>query len=133
MSNIIDKIAWIYIENGRILGARSQGKEICYIPGGKREPGETDGQTLIREIKEELSVNILPETISYAGTFAAQADGKPEGVSVQMTCYTAEFSGELQPDAEIAELVWLTYQDRERVSPVSRIIFDKLHEEKLLV
>ncbi|MDP4097204.1 NUDIX domain-containing protein [Paenibacillus sp. P96] len=133
MSKIIDKIAWIYICNGQVLGARSHGKGLYYLPGGKREPGESDEETLIREIKEELSVHILPESISYVGTFAAQADGKPEGITVKMSCYSAEFSGELQPDSEIAELVWLTYQDRDRVSRVSQIIFDQLHQENRLM
>lgn len=133
MSKIIDKIAWIYIQNGRVLGARSQGKELCYLPGGKREPGETDEETLIREIKEELSVDILPESISYVGTFEAQADGKSEGVVVKMTCYAAEFTGELRPDSEIAELVWLTSQDGDRVSRVSQIILDQLHKENRLM
>ncbi|MFB5674028.1 NUDIX domain-containing protein [Paenibacillus terreus] len=133
MSKIIDKIAWIYLQNGRVLGARSQGKELCYLPGGKREPGETDEETLIREIKEELSVDILPESISYVGTFEAQADGKSEGIIVKMTCYTAKFTGELRPDSEIAELVWLTSQDRDRVSRVSQIILEQLHKENRMM
>lgn len=128
----IDKIAWICIQDGRILSVRSKGKEIFYFPGGKREPGETDAETLQREIGEELSVRIKPETISYFATFEAQADGKPEGVLVKMTCYTADYSGELAPASEIAELAWLTYADRDRVSLISRIIFDELYEKNLL-
>ena len=38
----IDKIAWIRLEDGKILSTRSRGKDVYYIPGGKREPGETD-------------------------------------------------------------------------------------------
>ncbi|MGS0730286.1 NUDIX hydrolase, partial [Shewanella sp. 0m-11] len=71
------------------------------MPGGKREAGESDEQALVREIKEELSVELKPSTIEYMNTFTAQADGKAEGVSVKLTCYFADFSGELQPDAEI--------------------------------
>ncbi|MDY7227172.1 NUDIX hydrolase [Hyalangium rubrum] len=129
---MIDKLAWIRVANGRILGARSKGKDTYYLPGGKREPGETDIEALSREVEEELSVRIKPETASLFGTFEAQAHGKPEGVRVRMTCYLAEFDGELRPASEIEELVWLTYQDRERVSLVSQIIFDKLHEMKWL-
>jgi hypothetical protein len=32
---IIDKIAWIHLENGAILSSRSRGKDVYYIPGGK--------------------------------------------------------------------------------------------------
>ncbi|RRJ65645.1 NUDIX domain-containing protein [Paenibacillus oralis] len=133
MPEHIDKIAWICIKDQRILGVRSKGKELFYFPGGKREPGETDAETLQREIGEELSVRIKPETIAYYGAFEAQADGKPEGVLVKMTCYTADYSGELAPASEIAELAWLSYADLDRASLISRIIFDELYEKNLLV
>ena len=49
-----------------------------------------------------------------------------------MSCYTAEYEGELSPASEIDELAWLTYKDRERVSEVCQMIFDHLHELKKL-
>ncbi|WP_018215633.1 NUDIX hydrolase [Salinispora vitiensis] len=124
----IDKIAWIHLENGTILSSRSRGKDVYYIPGGKREPGEGDLDTLVREIQEELSVTITPDTATHVGTFRAQAHGHPDGITVQMTCYTAGYQGLLQPSSEIEEIVWLTHADRHRVSPVDQIIFDHLHE-----
>ncbi|AIQ68883.1 NUDIX hydrolase [Paenibacillus graminis] len=132
MYGIIDKVAWIVISDGRVLGARSKGKDTYYFPGGKRESGETDVQTLIREVKEELSVDILSDTVTPFGIFEAAAHGKAEGVQVKMACYTADYTGELAPASEIAEIAWLGYEDRERVSAVSRMIFDQLHELKLL-
>ncbi|AKG34901.1 NUDIX hydrolase [Paenibacillus durus] len=133
MTTAIDKIAWISVNQGQLLCARSRGKDIFYLPGGKREAGETDADTLLREIDEELSVRINPETATYFGTFEAEAHGKTGGVPVKMTCYTAEFEGDLCPAAEIEELAWLTYNDRDRVSAVTQIIFDKLHEMGRLV
>ncbi|MDQ3403632.1 MAG: DNA mismatch repair protein MutT, partial [Actinomycetota bacterium] len=41
MQPIIDKVAWIRIERGRMLCARSRGKDAYYLPGGKREHGES--------------------------------------------------------------------------------------------
>jgi hypothetical protein len=43
----IDKIAFIEIQQGKILSTKSKGKPNI-IPGGKRESGESDEQTLIR-------------------------------------------------------------------------------------
>jgi len=123
---LIDKVAWIRLEGGTILGTRSRGKDTYYLPGGKREPGETDEQTLAREIREELSVAILPGTTVYFGTFEAQAHGHLDGTIVRMTCYTADYEGTLAASSEIEEITWLTYADRHRVSPVDRIIFDQL-------
>jgi 8-oxo-dGTP pyrophosphatase MutT (NUDIX family) len=72
VSKTIDKIAWIHLDNGKILSTRSRGKNAYYIPGGKREPGETDLDTLIREIDEELSITIIPTTATHMGTYHAQ-------------------------------------------------------------
>ncbi|MEW4369824.1 NUDIX hydrolase [Paenibacillus kandeliae] len=134
MNNIktIDKIAWVYLENKHILCVRSKDKQLFYIPGGKRESGEQDQQTLIREVEEELNVHLSPETIEHAGTFEAPADGKAEGIIVRLTCYTADYQGELLPQSEIEELAWLSYDDLERVSAASKLVFEQLHEQELL-
>ncbi len=78
MQNHIDKLAYIYLKDGKILVALSRGKDKWYVPGGKREPGESDRETLTREVKEELSVNLIPETIKYYGSFEEQAHGKTQ-------------------------------------------------------
>lgn len=129
---MIDKVALIYLEGGKILSTRSRGKEVYYLPGGKREAGESDLETLSREIKEELSVEMIPASAERYGVFEAQAHGKAEGVLVKMTCYTAAFEGTLRADSEIAELAWLQYRDRERVSPVDKLIFEDLHDRGML-
>jgi 8-oxo-dGTP diphosphatase len=127
MTTTIDKVAWIRLEHGRILSTRSRGKDVYYIPGGKREPGETDIDTLVREVSEELTVAIETDSATHVGSFEAQAHGHPDGTMVRMTCYSADYRGELKPGSEIAELIWLSYADRERVSPVDQLIFDHLH------
>lgn len=128
----IDKIALIYLKEGKILSTLSKGKDTYYIPGGKREGMETDKQTLIRECREELTIDIIEDTIKYYGTFEAQAHGKAEGVLVKMTCYSAEFKGELKASSEIQEIKWLSYSDLDKISPVDKLIFKDLYEKKLL-
>ena len=124
---LIDKVAWIRLADGKILSTRSRGKDVYYLPGGKREPGETDVQTLVREVREELDVAIASDSAAHVGTFEAQAHGHGTGITVRMTCYAADYSGTLAASSEIAELAWLGYADRNRVSPVDQIIFDHLH------
>ena len=130
--NEVDKIAFIHIVDGKILSTRTKGRNKFYIPGGKREAHETDEETLVREIKEELAVHIIRETISYLGTFKAQSDGATEGVIVKMTCYTAEYNGNLKASSEIEELRWLDTSDLDIISEVDKKIFAFLKTEGLL-
>lgn len=129
---VIDKLAWIEIDNNRILLAKSYGKDKYYIPGGKREPGETDAQALCREIEEELSVRVNPGSLTYVGVFQAQAHGQAQGVSVQMTCYTGDYVGQLQANAEIEAIRWFSYAERDQVVGVDQLIFDYLKQQALL-
>lgn len=124
----IDKVALIYVKNGKVLTTLSKGKDTYYMPGGKREPGESDNETLIREIKEELSVDVIEDTIRFYGTFEAQAAGKAEGILVTMTCYMAEFTGTLCSSAEIDKFDWFDCKDIDRVSIVDKLIFKDLHD-----
>lgn len=130
--NYIDKLAWIEIDNHKILSTRSKGKNTFYIPGGKRETGETDAQALIREIREELSVELQESTLKYIGTFEAQADGHQTGVIVRMTCYTGQYVGKLNPASEIEEIAWLCLDDKNKISAVDKIIFDWLKNNHYL-
>lgn len=124
----VDKIAFIEIKNGQVLSTKSKGKLKYYIPGGKRELGETDEQTLVREVYEELDVQINKSTIKYIGTFKAQSDGAKEGVLVKMTCYKADYEGFLRPKNEIEEIKWLRYKDVNIISEVDKKIFTFLKE-----
>ena len=124
----IDTVAWVHLENGRILCARPRGKDMFYIPGGKREGAESDLQTLLREIAEELTVALRPETVTHVGTYQAdQPHGHPGGAVVRMSCYAADYSGTLAASSEIDELAWFCYADRPRVPIVDQLLFDDLN------
>jgi len=124
----VDKIAFIETKNGQILSTKSKGKSKYYIPGGKRELGETDEQTLVREIEEELDVKIDKNTIEYVGTFKAQSDGAKDGIVVKMTCYKAKYDGVMKPTSEIEEIRWLNFKDFDIISEVDKKIFRFLKE-----
>jgi 8-oxo-dGTP diphosphatase len=130
--HLIDKLAWIEIRDGKILSTRSKGRTKYYFPGGKREAGESDFEALAREIREELSVHLIEDSMTFTGIFQAQADSHPEGVQVKMTCFEGAYTGTIAPANEIEEMVWLTYADRHLVSPVDQIIFDWLKERERL-
>ncbi len=125
---IIEAVCWVYLEQGRVLCTRSEGKTHYYIPGGKREPGESETQALIREIREELGVDLDAGTITPLGIFEAQADGYPPGIQVRLSCYQAGHTGQLEPASETREVVWLRHGDRHLVAPADQLIFDFLRQ-----
>lgn len=130
--NYIDKLAFIEIRDRKVLETCSYGKNKWYIPGGKRDGDETDQEALIREMKEELLVDLISETIKYYGTFEAQAHGKPEGTIVRMTCYMGKYKGELVPSAEIEKMDWFSYSQKSDTSPVDQLIFEDLKTNGLI-
>lgn len=129
---IIDKLGWIYIKDKKLLGTCSKKKDVYYIPGGKREEGETDKEALVRETKEELDIELISESLKFINKFRAQAHGKPEGVILQITCYSGDFEGEIKPSSEIEKTAWLTYKDKEGATPMLKIILDWLKERNLI-
>ncbi|MFJ2018338.1 NUDIX hydrolase [Streptomyces nodosus] len=126
MTVLIDTVAWVRVENGRILCARPRGKDVFYIPGGKREGAESDLETLLREIKEELTVVLDPDSALHVGTYEAGAPDLPGGTMVRMSCYTADYQGSLAVSSEIEEMAWFSYADRPLVPPVDQLLFDDL-------
>ncbi len=127
-----NKSAWICIQDRKVLFFRNKGKDVFYAPGGKREEGETDEEAVIREIKEEASVDLKPETVQFAAEFSAHAHGKADDVTVVLRAYFAEYEGTLTPTNEIAEMIWYRHGDRPRTYGVGTQLLDWLKEKDLI-
>jgi len=79
-----------------------------------------------RELPRNSTSPFAPASAAHAGTFQARAHGHAAGPEARMTRYTAGHQG-TPTRSEVAGLIWLTYADRDRVSPVDQVIFDHLH------
>ena len=68
----INVVGAILIENGKILCAqRGKGKSLAYLwefPGGKIETGETPQEALIRELQEELMIEVEVQSEKFEET-----------------------------------------------------------------
>ncbi len=131
-NKIIDKVALICISDKNVLTALSKLKSKLYLPGGKREPNESDIECLKREIREEFNVEIIEDSVRYFDTFQAPADGKETDTLVKMTCYFADYSGKLEAASEIESFEWISYNDIDRTSGVVKLILAKLKELDLI-
>jgi 8-oxo-dGTP diphosphatase len=130
---VIRTAALAHIRDRRLLQARSTGKDVFYMAGGKIDPGETPVVALHREVREELGVGVAAH--DELGVFLAEAYGHAPGTRLHMTCFTADLDGEPRPSGEIAELRYFTvgeYAAMANVAPGSMLVFRKLHELDLI-
>src|SRR5580692_10528287 len=105
-SLVIEVSAALIFRGGKLLITQRHAKAHLggrwEFPGGKREAGETFEQCLVREIREELGVEI-----SVGGLFEDIAHAYPEK-TVHLRFFTCKLlAGEPQP-LDCAALKWVT-------------------------
>ncbi|WP_128545464.1 NUDIX domain-containing protein [Larkinella soli] len=73
--------AILLIENNHLLlmQYRYGDTDVFALPGGNPEPGETMDLTLIRELQEELGVEVEIGPIAFVGEVIQPQTGEPEG------------------------------------------------------
>lgn len=118
-----EKVAWVKIQDRKMLFVRGKkhekdGRKFYINPGGKIEPGESHHDALCREVKEELSLGLLPSTIKPARK--AFAGLTPHGKPLTSYPYFADALGPIQVRNEITEYIWLGSSDGELTTPVGR-------------
>lgn len=87
------------------------------IPGGQVEEDETDLQCLVREIKEELNVDLDATSLEYVGKYIDVAAGMP-GKYVSIKLYTGAITREPKPSQEIKEFHWISEKGSSRLSAI---------------
>lgn len=120
MADIVKPGLLVIRDGGFLLCRKARGTHLLILPGGKYEPGETAGDCLDRECREEFGVGVVVGSLQFLGTFEAAAAGQ-ESRTVRIELYSGTLNGEPAAQSEIAELVWFDAQsDRGLLSPVLR-------------
>ena len=115
----------VEFKDEKLLLVRVRDNEKWYFPGGKIEDGEDPEVTLIRECHEELAINIISQSIQFLTSVTGPAylcDG-----DVELLCFSADWEGELKPNAEVSEIAYLDYnKDYSLLAPAVQKFCDQL-------
>ncbi len=131
-SNPIDKLGLVAIRGRKVLMAKSRGHAHWFIPGGKRDPGESDREALTREVQEEVGVTLDGSSIRYFGSYTVQANDKPQGIFVRGTCYIAQFVEQPRASNEIEAVEYMGYDRKSAVGNLGQLLFDDLKRRDLI-
>ena len=109
-------------EQGRILTVRKRGTSKFMLVGGKLEPGEDPATAAVREVAEEVRLEIRLDELELLGTFDSDAANETD-TRIASTVYLAPLPEGATPEAaaEIAELAWLdpaTASARDDLAPL---------------
>jgi 8-oxo-dGTP pyrophosphatase MutT (NUDIX family) len=108
-------VAWIHDESGRLLVVQLHGQDRWGLPGGGIEPDETPEEAVIRETREETSLEIRVD--SLAAVFGGPElhhtyVGGDEGAYVMIAYRCSITGGALIPDGhEVTDTRWVSAAD----------------------
>jgi 8-oxo-dGTP pyrophosphatase MutT (NUDIX family) len=125
----------IVIKDKKLLLAFSKNKQAFYLPGGKVDAGETAVQALLREIKEELNIELEEKKLQYYTHVTAAAYGETNGIIMEQDCFLYKPSIQPQAAAEIEALQYfdvLSYSLQPVQVPGVVMIIQLLKKEGLL-
>lgn len=94
------------------------------FPGGKMEMGETQEEALIREIKEELELDII------VSNYLTTVDYDYSDFHLTMHCYICEiYAGKLQLNAH-NDAKWISIEELDNLNwvPADILVIEKLKE-----
>lgn len=92
----------------KLLLVRVRNNEKWFLPGGKIDNHETPEEALMREIKEELNVNLYTASIKYQVTIFGDAYGLQE--KVKLICFSADWDSIIIPSSEVSEARYIDWK-----------------------
>ena len=119
-------VGGIVLSNKKLLVVRKKnGRVECILPGGKKEKGESDFDTLKREFFEELGVFI--KNVSFFGSYEDKAIFSDD--LFHMAAYIVEVEGNIKSDHEIKEFLWIDRNYKENGILVSNMLKNNIIPE----
>ena len=120
------RVAGICVQNGKVLLQKPDNDTAFAFPGGHVTFGETNAQTLIREFKEEIGVDISVGDLKWVGEIFFPWGNKPCHqiclyYNVDITSYNIPFEGMFIGSEQLEgrnfnlEFYWVPFEDLENI------------------
>ncbi len=123
----------IVLKGNRLLLAFSNNKQAWYLPGGKLDAGETSEEALIREIKEELEIDVDLERLTPYCHISAPAYGEMPNVQMEQDCFLYDLDGDTvsanQEIGDVQYFSWEEYQQEPVQVPGVLMVYQHLNED----
>ena len=111
MKTIRIAAALILRPDGDTLLVRKRATAAFMQPGGKIEPGESAATALVRELREEIGLDVDPELLVPLGHFEAEAVNEPDHRVVAEVFRLEIGDRHIRPAAEIEQIAWISPRD----------------------
>jgi 8-oxo-dGTP diphosphatase len=129
---MIHKIAAIILKDKKFLAVKEYGLDTLLTPGGRVEEDESPEETLRRELKEEVNLDLI--SMRPFGIIKDKSIDRKEELTLET--YFADVNGNLKPDSEIEEFFWVDsrFNDKKvKLSiPMQKHIIPKLLDMELI-
>lgn len=125
----------VVIKNRKLLLAFSKNKQAYYLPGGKTDPGETTVSALIREVKEELNIQLNEKELAFYMHVTAPAFGEANGIIMEQDCFLHDLQQTPHPNAEIGSVRFFDiagYRLEPAQVPGVIMVMEQLKKDKLI-
>ena len=108
MKHIYIASAVILNSKNELLLVRKKGSKYFQLTGGKMESDESEIETVIREVKEEIGLNVSMDQLTYLGEHQTQAVNEINTI-VHGSIFIVKIENVFTPIIanEIEEYVWL--------------------------
>jgi 8-oxo-dGTP pyrophosphatase MutT (NUDIX family) len=125
----------VVVKDRKLLLAFSNNKKAFYLPGGKTDKGETTEAALLREVSEELNVDLVPEKVRFYTHITAPAFGEQDGIVMEQDCFLYDLDQQPRPAAEIGDLRYFdtqAYREQPHQVPGVVMVMHQLEKDNLI-
>lgn len=124
----------LVIKNNKLLLTFSGNKKAWYLPGGKIDQEENSKSALIREIKEELDVDLLESELNFFCHITAEAYGE-QNLLMEQDCFLYDLKEDIKPTNEIEAVDYFSFEEylQEEIQVIGVLkVYEELKKNQLL-